>query len=47
MARGAAASAPDSDRPAGAAAVPRRLAFVYHPFSFGALDMAAAADGVC
>ncbi|HZL54626.1 MAG TPA: hypothetical protein VFC22_03265, partial [Solirubrobacteraceae bacterium] len=30
------------------ASVPaRRLAFVYHPFSFGALDVAEAADGVC
>ena len=27
--------------------MPRRLAFVYHPFSFGALDLAAAAAGVC
>jgi biotin carboxylase len=33
--------------PAGADRSPRRLAFIYHPFSFGALDLAEAADGVC
>jgi len=47
MARGAAASRAAADLPAEAADAPRRLAFVYHPFSFGAMDIAAAAAGVC
>ncbi len=47
MAGGAAASAAASGRQAGSAPPPRRLAFVYHPFSFGALELAAAAGGVC